>query len=150
MVPVNNFTPPILSLLSQAYTLLDTLPPPSAMKWKDAQHLLATPLSYAITMVTSTYQVALDTVSERTKTNLQILSHVYNTTEMEASARVLIIILEVLQHYPALRVALQPKTADHPCLTDFLFLLVNESECDETPVLVIEEIWSDDDNGTKG
>ena len=124
--------------LSQAYTLLDTLPPPSAMKWKDAQHLLATPLSYPITMVTNRDQVTPDTISERIKANLQILSHVYNTTEMELSARVLIIILEVLQHYPTLRVVLQPKAADHPCFTDFIFLLVNKSKCDETPVLVTE------------
>lgn len=52
---------------------------------------------------------------------------------MEASARVLILILEVLQHFPTIRVTLQPKAADHP---DFLFLVLNE--CDETPILIIE------------
>lgn len=52
---------------------------------------------------------------------------------MEASARVLILILEVLQHFPTIRVTLQPKAADHP---DFLFLVLNE--CDEMPILIIE------------
>ena len=57
----------------------------------------------------------------------------YNSTEMEASARVLIIVLEILDMFPTVKLRLQPKRVGHPSFT--AFLLVKD---DEKPLLIIE------------
>ncbi len=65
----------------------------------------------------------------------QILhQQVSNHYEMETTARVLIVVLEVIKNFPSVRVKLQPEVAQHPVFTDFYFVV----QIQEKPHLIIE------------
>ena len=71
-----------------------------------------------------------------------------NSTEMEASARVLLLVLNVVHHCDNVTVNLQPSVHNHPVFTDFCFV----TESDGSPRLLIEvkriNLYTDTSNKT--
>lgn len=63
-----------------------------------------------------------------------VQQQVRNLSEMEASARVLIVLLEVIRHFPQIHLKLQPEVTHHATFTDFYFIIKDS----KNPLLIVE------------
>ena len=64
-----------------------------------------------------------------------LCEHFGRRSEMEATARVLIVVLEAVNGFPRVQVRLQPEIAQHSTCTDFYFVVQDQ---DEKPILIMK------------
>lgn len=95
------------------------LPSPSSMTWEEVHKILRG------TVPDSDDEMIVSMVSSSPLTNVQevvkkVEELVKNTTEMEATVRVVLCVVEAAWGLKDIQICLQPSVSRHPVFTDFL------------------------------
>ena len=121
------------NVLPQENKQSQSIPSPSAMKVENIKQVLVSDLlGFTVFRLSG----CCKSVTAETKALIRRLnSQVQNCTEMETTARVLILMLEVVNRIPRVMIKMQPSVQGHSTFTDFYLHVQTD---DRVPLLIIE------------
>ena len=103
----------------------DRLPPPSQMTWQQVPRILAEKIPASSDLGNISETPAIEAVQTVRAKLDKLFRHV---TEMEATIRVAMYVIEAAWHIEDVEIHMQPSVAKHSTFTDFLFVLTREKK----------------------
>ena len=103
----------------------DRIPPPSQMTWQQVPRILADKIPSSSDLGNISETPAIEAV-QTVRAKLDKLFR--NVTEMEATIRVSMYVIEASWNIDGVEIQMQPSVAKHSTFTDFLFVLTREKK----------------------